>query len=396
MGMFDRYLFVKIITAEPEKIFSRLSNDNVELFEVTSRDPLTFDAKIRKQQLRDFAFIINKTGASYSISGRKGMLWGFHNIWKRPILLVGIMMLIIISSLIQNRVLFIKVSGNDTVATQLILSKAEECGICFGANTSLIRSEAVKNQLMGNIPELQWVGINISGTVAEIQVSERSEKEEQQKQENVVSSVVACRDGIITEMTVEKGYPLFSVGQSVKTGDVLVSGYTDCGIKIIAQSAKAEVFAYTMHQNRFILPAITFQRGENTQKQTCYKLRVGKKVINLCNHSGISDATCVKMYSENYWTLPGGFQLPVSLIKVEHYSYRHEESEYLDESSCQWLPQFARAYLQKQMIAGEILDETLHWSVTEDACELTGRYACNEMIGQVKYEEIIEHNAEDN
>ena len=38
---------------------------------------------------------------------------------------------------------------------------------------------------------------------------------------------------------------------------------------------------------------------------------IGKKVINLCNHSGIIDESCVRMYLEDYWSFPGGFQLPV-------------------------------------------------------------------------------------
>jgi len=42
------------------------------------------------------------------------------------------------------------------------------------------------------------------------------------------------------------------------------------------------------------------------------------------------------------------------------------------------------------MIAGEILSEDIHLQRNEDVYTLMGTYSCNEMIGQVKYEEILE------
>jgi len=132
------------------------------------------------------------------------------------------------------------------------------------------------------------------------------------------------------------------------------------------------------------------------KEHTCYSLRVGKKVINLCNHSGIQGGTCVKMYSEDYWSLPGGFQLPVSVIKNSYNYYELIAPEVDIEETYSWLPRYARGFLQDSMIAGEILNEELAWNVSDDACEVTGNYACHEMIGQVKCEEIIEQNAEDN
>ena len=396
MGAFDRYMRVRIVTAEPENLLSKLSAENIELWEILFCDLLTVECKIGKRQLPKFVDILRKTGSTYTVIKHEGLLWQTRSIIKRPVFLIGILFFFICAIIVPNRVYFVEVLGNDNIPENLILSKAEECGIRFGAKTSKIRSEEVKNQLLGSVPELQWIGITTSGSVATIQVKERSAQEEPMEQKNNVSSIVASRDGIITQMTVKRGNQLFTVGQSVKDGDVLVSGYTDCGIKIIAESADAEVFAHTLRENRFISPACTAKRGVVQEEMTCYQIRLGKKVINLCNHSGISDATCVKMYSENYWTLPGGFQLPVSVVKVNHFIFEQINETELDEASCQWMTQFAHSYLQQQMIAGTILNEDLQWEISNDACVLTGGYACNEMIGQVKYEEILEQNAEDN
>lgn len=196
---------------------------------------------------------------------------------------------------------------------------------------------------------------------------------------------------MITEMVIKRGTPLVSVGEQVREGDILVSGYTDCGIKIRFEIPDAEIFAYTTRENSFVTLPETNIRTKIIDEHRCFSIQIGKKVINLCNHSGIHDTSCVKMYEEDYWTLPGGFQLPISVKQVTCRSYETRKSEVMDIS--QWLPQFAARYLHRQMIAGVILQEELFW---RNPCELTGTYVCHEMIGQVKSEEKFNHNAEDN
>lgn len=396
MMTLDRCLHVRIVTAEPEFLVSKLSAENIELSDIHFCDLLTVECKLYKRHFRKFRDILRKTGSTYTIVKREGLLWKTRSIGKRPIFLIGILVFLTGALIAPNRVYFIKITGNSRIPKKLILSEAEKSGIRFGTKASLIRSEEIKNQLLGRIPELQWVGITTSGSVATIHVLERDSENQQYVPNHDVSSIVAARDGVITQITVKKGNPLYSVGQSVKCGDVLVSGYTDCGIKIVAESADAEVFAHTLREIKVASPLRSMKRGSVKKVKTAYQLRIGKKVINLWNHSGISDATCVKMYLENYWTLPGGFQLPVSLIKVKYIIYDQLSECTINETDFQWLVQFARSYLNQQMISGTIQKEDLQWEISDDVCVLSGIYACNEMIGQVKYEENLEQNAEDN
>ena len=195
------------------------------------------------------------------------------------------------------------------------------------------------------------------------------------------------------------GKILLEAVRNISHGQIFDENFLMCiatiGAFAIAESAEAEVFAHTFQTMKFIMPIFSSRIDNNLHERCCYKLRIGKKVINLCNHSGISDVSCVKMYSENYWTLPGDFQLPVSLIQTRYLSAKTIDSHYNDHA-CMWLMQFARSYLQQQMIAGEIMSEETYFEKVDGAYVLTGEYSCNEMIGQVKYEENIGQNAEDN
>jgi hypothetical protein len=132
-------------------------------------------------------------------------------------------------------------------------------------------------------------------------------------------------------------------------------------------------------------------------KSVHYRLRMGKKEINLYNGSGISGTSCDKMYVEEYWSLPGGFQLPVSFIRETCVYYADSNViEPNGEQTQTWVAEFADKYLSGQMVAGSILSQQVTWQSQDTYSTLTGNYACLEMIGKVKIEETLRKNAEDN
>ena len=391
MNILDGTLRMRILSADLESVLSKFSKSGVELIDISRLDYLTADITIQRHYFSVVKKVADQSGCSIKIFHQTGIGWMIRRLLHRPILLLGFVIFILLLQSISGRILFITVSGNDLVATSEILAQAESCGIEFGIKSAKLRSEEVKNMLLQKIPELQWVGINIKGTVATIQVKERSEAAKTDKANIQPMGIYATSDGVISNITVQRGSALVQVGQQVNSGDLLVSGYTDCGIKIRAEAPEAEIFAYTRKEITVVTPKAIAFRKEIIGQHHCTLIRIGKKVINLCNHSGIQDTTCVKMYEEDYWTLPGGFRLPVSVIRITCLYYETDVKEQDDVSA--WLPQYARQFLMKQMIAGEILDEALSWHTFY---EMTGTYACHEMIGQVKSEEKLEHNAEDN
>jgi sporulation protein YqfD len=303
---------------------------------------------------------------------------------SRPVLLLGLLVFIIVTMYLPSRVLFFEVEGNVTVPTKLILEKCQQCGISFGVSRSEVRSEKMKNALLDAIPQLQWAGINTSGCTAVISVRERSEAIVTEE-EHTVSSIVASRDGIITQCTATRGNLLCKPGQAVMAGAVLISGYTDCGICIRANSAEGEVFAKTERNLSVISPSIWTQKKEKTVTAKKFAVIIGKKRINFYKDSGILDTSCDKMYSESYVTLPGGFRVPVILV-TEVYTYRQSVQTQIEEPT---LSKFAQNYLQQQMVSGTILSMNETVQLMESAYYLKGKYICTEMIGRIRNEEII-------
>lgn len=386
---------IEIFSASITDALSSISQAGIHIFDISYVDELTITGKIFVYAYKRLSVLLEKRGDAVKIIDKEGLYWSVSSLKRRPILLAGLIVFLALAFYLPTRVLFIRVEGNEYIPAKAIIEKAENCGIKFGTSRRQVRSEKVKNALLGAIPELKWAGINTYGCVAIISVQERDVSQQKTNQTGI-ASIVAKSDGVITQMTVTRGTALCREGYAVKRGQVLVSGYTDCGISIKAEVAEGEIFAKTRHNLTVVTPVNHQQSTNLTPFEKRYSLKIGKKLINFSKCSGIYSATCVKMYKENYLLLPGGFRLPIALVTEQLYCRDLEEKTVSDEDAFSWLEDYSKSYLNDTMIAGKILCSDFTGDITIDQYTLKGNFACMELIGQLRYEEIIDGNGKRN
>jgi sporulation protein YqfD len=380
-------IIIRVTCADIPALLNAINASDISLRNVSIKDDLSICITIKSTDIAILRNICNKYSASWMIVDKCGLYYKIIYAIKRPVLMLLLCTVVFLSCYLPSRILFVSVEGNKLVPTNKILEAAENCGIALGANRRQVRSEKMKNSLLQAIPELQWAGINTTGCVAVISVGEKSEKEILSKQDARVSSIVASRDGIIQSYTVQHGNALCSIGQAVKKGQVLISGYTDCGIVTKATQAQAEVKAYTYREIEAVSPAPVSVRGDMKTTNTQYAIRIGKKLIKLYKDSGNLGTTCAKIYEERYAKLPGGYILPIALVKeTTHY---FELAPIQNSQDSDWLRNYCEEYLCGIMISGEFVSTKADVSVSDNAAVLLGKYMCLEMIGTVKYEQMM-------
>lgn len=380
---------LKVISADSTMLLHHLSRNGIQLFDVQHMDELTVNFSINRQDYRYVKQFLKQREDSFEIVSLFGVYWKIKKLLKRPVLIVGILLLLFLVLYLPTRVLFVGIQGNHAVPTKLILEQAEECGIRFGASREHVRSEKVKNLLLESIPELQWAGINTYGCFAVISVDEEPDQGPK-KDSGTYSNIVAVRDGVITQISVTKGTPKCEVGQSVRQGQVLVSGYADYGFKLTATGAEAEIFAQTGRSLTAITPAVFEKRGSAYKEETRYSLLLGKKLINFYKDSGILGGNCVRIYEEYYVVLPGGYRLPLGFVKEQRIHYEIRTEKTTEAGSFSWLSEAAESYLNSSMLAGEILSKYTFLKEDEGVCRLYGTYRCREMISRIRKEEILQ------
>lgn len=378
---------LELTSADKEAALSEISAAGMEILSVENCSELSVRFTVTRTSLRHIREMALRKGERLIILEHQGLFTPLWNLHRRPLLITGLLLLLILSVVMSGRVLFVEVEGNEHIPQHLILEAAQDAGIRFGASRRAVRSEKVKNELLGTVPELQWAGVNTYGCRAVISVRERAIAE-RSPTPMTVSRIAASCDGVITSCTVTRGTALCSVGQAVQKGQVLISGYLDNGLSVTATRAQGEIFAQTQHELTAVTPSETMVRGIQTGQWRNFSLILGKKHINFRNGSGIYEGTCVKMYTEYCLTLPGGYRLPVVLVKETITEYDTSLRTADEAEALHLLTDFSKAYLHRQLVAVSILNAWEDFSCDGGVYRLKGRYACTEMIGREMSEQI--------
>lgn len=380
---------LELTSADVSAALRDINAAKIRVWDVRIVGDLTVQFTASQKSIRFIEKIAERKGERLNVIGRSGLFWPIMGLRNRPVLVLGMAFLFALAIFVPGRVLFVRVEGNAAVPGEMILEAAQDAGICFGASRRAVRSEKVKNRLLGVMPQLQWAGVNTYGCTAVITVRERAQEKET-KEEYPVSSIVASCDGVITSCTVTRGSGLCAVGQAVQKGQVLISGYVDCGQSITVTRSQGEIFAQTRHELTIVTPSETMAREELRDQRTYYGFRIGKKRINFVKGSGISDGTCVKMYQEYQLTLPGGHRLPISLVKETVLTYDLKPCERSDVVVKRQLSDFAKGYLQDHLVALVVLNAQEELTAEENRFLFHGYYHCTEMIGRERAEQIGE------
>lgn len=379
---------LEVTSASCTELLNKISAAGVELFDVSDLESLQIRFKIRRKDYLLTKKLLDKHDASYSVTDKHGVYWLTLGLIYRPVLIVGVLILLFMTVYLPTKVLFVEITGNHSVPAHFILDKAETCGIRFGASRRQLRNEAVKNYLLEEIKELQWAAVNTRGCVATITVEEKADIEKKEDTEKY-GNIIASRDGVITEMTVLNGTALCKVGQAVNRGQTLVSGYGDYGLLVKATGADGEVKAQTIHKVTTKTLTESAMRTRLKDKKDRYSIIIGKNIINFSKGSGIYPTKCVRMYKEYNIILPGGFRLPVSLIKESCLYYDTETVFDEDLESCAWVEKQTEETVLDSMIGGQIIRKLSGFDLSNGVCKYECTYICHEVISRIRKEEIL-------
>ncbi len=386
---------VKLVCADPARMLDGIHRCGIRLYQIKLEEEFCVSFLISRGDYAKLTQYATGRGIVLEQTGRRGIYWPIKGVFERKLLVVTVMLMLILTLWLPTRILFIRVEGNNLVPSRQIREAASNSGVCFGAARRNIRSEKVKNHLLTAIPELQWAGVNTSGSQAVITVRERPDQRILETQPQI-SSIVAARDALVLSATVTDGTCLCTPGQTVRAGEVLISAFTDCGRTISATRAEGEVFAQTKHTLEAITPVKRNRRREFGEVKKNYSLQIGKKRINFYKGSGIYGGSCVKMYSKYVLTLPGGLELPVAWV-CETIQACTLTEETLDVRLVKTqLQACVQRYLLGCMVAGSILEKDEVISNDKGNFLLTGSYVCREMIGRVREEILGDYHGKDN
>lgn len=285
--------------------------------------------------IRDFKKIreiAKKTKCRIKIQNKKGIPFLLNKYKKRKVfavlLIVTLFMIIVVSNFVWN----IDVIGVDKIQKEELIKDLNECGLEIGKKKSSINTKEIINNIRLKREDIAWIGINLKGTNAIVEVVEAKSKPNIIN-EDELCNIVATKEGIITKINSQNGTSLVKIGDLVKKGDILIGGWLEgkyTGTRYV--HAKGEVEARVWYTKKQIIDLNYKKRTKTGNTETKYSVSVNNFQINFYkrlpkyeNYDTICDSKKLKIFSN--------FYIPIELRKTTYEEVQEEYAIYdIDEA----------------------------------------------------------------
>ncbi|QUH26904.1 sporulation protein YqfD [Serpentinicella alkaliphila] len=277
---FRGYVIIRIEGLALEKFINICIAEQIFLWDINRINYTTLEAKVSLKGFKAIRKIIRKAGCRVYIANKNGYPFWFSRVKKRKMLLLGaffsVSFLIILLSFIYR----IEIQGNMVVSNDEIMSSLYNSGLKVGTNRYGLDLRDIENNVLMEINELSWVGIEINGITAKIKVVEKVFPPEKIDKETP-TNVVAKTNGVIHKVIARNGDAVVKVGDIVEPGDLLITGVVKRQNleNPIYVHAYGEVFAKTYYETTKYMNLIEIKKEKTDKMITRRTIKIGDMVI---------------------------------------------------------------------------------------------------------------------
>lgn len=375
--IYTEWAEVKICGERPEECLNRFATASLAFWEIRYHSAKEISVTLRSKDLDQASALCLECCCMLQVLRKRGFKRLLLRIRKRLALGIGLLLAVALSFLLQRYVWSVEICGEDPHMNRSILRLLQEEGIGFGAVGKNLDTQEIKLQMLRRLPELSWMAVNRRG--GKLTVFYLTSGQEQAVEDAQAVNLVSVRDAVVTDYSILEGMRLFSAGDTVRKGQLLVSGFEDYGLCLKAVQAEGEIYGETWHSGSMVRPKIRYQKQYTGQTWKEIVLILGRKRINLLGNSRISTARCDKITDEHCLALPNlEFPVRIQVISCREYTLSIVTED--ADSARASLEQHWAEQLREQMVAGTILETEQIFLEQENCFVLHIHSVCREMI----------------
>lgn len=334
-------------------LINAMTQENIVFFGLRCPSAITAEFQVLHKDIAAVKAILGKRGSTV----RQCKPYGPHilcvRLFRRYWLWVNALLwtvVLLVSSLFVWR---IEVDGNAEVSRGEILRAMDHLQAGIGSFWPRFDSEALQTQMLLDIPELQWVGINYGAGLVRVTVREREVAPEVTDNREPID-IIAKTDGIVSHISALQGQTKVTEGEAVEKGQLLISGFAESPTGTARKvHALGTVEARTNHTLSVKQPATVWQKVYTGKKSYKISLNFMGKRVNLYFGSSFSGATCDKITMDYHLCMDGVFALPVSLTVEEYVDYELQPRQISPEQQENAAKQALTEYVNTSLEDGE-------------------------------------------
>lgn len=316
----------------------------------------------------------------YSVSELLGVCGILKQFVKRPVALITASLFVILFFLSSLLVWDVRIEGVEVDVEKEIRRELDLAGLKIGKPWFKIDKDDVETKLLLKSESVSWININRRGTVAYVSVIEKVNHDEQEERRGY-ANVVAERDCIIEEITVISGYATVKVGDTVRAGQILISGVYPSELGGGLCYAEGRVIGRYTDEISVSVPRYKEEKIP-VCKKTCslyinffgFSLKLLKNYRNLPND-------CVIIEDERYMTAFGGRRVPISLVRNFYIEYGISEKKISDEDMIREAGLMMKNELSDRLSARELLKIKTSAEFVGEEYVMTSNIVCTSDVG---------------
>ncbi|MCK9479965.1 MAG: sporulation protein YqfD [Firmicutes bacterium] len=315
--------------AFPERFLNICARRGIYLWNVKRQDSLRVSANVSIKGFKMLRPIAKKTHCRVYIKKRSGMPFHLHKHRKRKLFAAGMLFFVAALFVLTRFIWVIDVAGNNDIAAEQITNVLFEAGLRPGTPNSKVDILYLQNFAMTKLEKIAWIGINIKGTTAFVEIKERILKPEI-FQKDTPCNIVAKNDGVIELIDAVNGNRLVNAGDVVSKGQLLISGVIDSqigeGVRYL--HADGEVLATTWREISVDIPQFEEIRTRTGRSKSKHGLKIFNFYVNFFLNDRISYANYDRISYVKNFSIGKSFALPVSFHYDNYYEIDVTQREY--------------------------------------------------------------------
>ena len=237
---------------------------------------------------------------------------------KRYGMIIGLLLSLVIGIYTYGLVWDVRVEGSD-VRAGYVIEELCEAGFSVGSRWRESELSEIESRVLSSSDKIGWININRRGSVAYVEVRERNSHAEDEPPSGY-ANLVASTDATVEEITVRRGAVSVKVGESVKAGELLISGVMANGELCYAEG---EVRARISESVEVFVAREKTVREYIGERLCSVKIQIFGKTLNIYENYGNLDKKCAIIEKTEIFSLPGGIKLPFFVTKA--YQAEYEE-----------------------------------------------------------------------
>lgn len=337
---------------------------------------------------RDIEKHCKDKGIEYTELSRHGIVPFLLKRIDRVGLLVGFFLMLMISYVSGSFLWGIDVKGNQNITSDELEQVFCDSGLYLGCYLPNVNIENVENAVLKNDSRLSWISINMSGSMAYVEIRERSE---QDKIERVLpyANIIATEDAIVTDIEVFSGMACTKRDTFVQKGELLISGVISKeSLGTHLTYAQGHVYGKSFREFEIEIPYVFTTLEETDNKAFDFKLNFFSKTFDLLCFKRSFEV--FNEYDSMYAVTNSQKTFPIYIEKTEYRECTAKISMRSERDAMLAAKEELERRITKELSNADILSKKLDYEVTKSSVKLLAEVWYEREIGQTVEFEAVE------